>query len=132
MALPHIVDQDRHVEIVHHFFQSRVIGIVVGCEIHGEDLGGIGPRRLGLDAFGEGLEFGFGAGDKEDVEAALGELDSEFLADAVGGAGYDGPAGAGTEGAELVGLWLAGDRKTRMEMGRGMEMVGILRVCRGV
>ena len=132
MAPPHIVDQDCDVETVHHIFQPSVIGIVVGCEIHGEDFGGIGPRRLGLDAFGERLEFGFGAGDKEDVEAALGELDSEFLADAVGGAGYDGPAGAGTEGAELVGLWLAGDRKTRMEKGRGLETAGILRVCWGV
>ena len=132
MALPHVVDQDRHVETVHQFFHSSVLGIVVGCEIHGEDFGGIGSGRLGLNAFGEGFEFGFGAGDEEDVEAALGELDSEFLADAVGGAGYDGPAGAGTEGAELVGLWLAGDRKKRMGMGRGLEMAGILRVCRGV
>ena len=119
MALPHVVDQDRHVETVHHFFQSSVIGIVVGCEIHGEDFGGIGSGRLGLDAFGEGLEFRFGAGDEKDVEAALGELDGEFFADTVGGAGYDGPAGAGAESAKLVGFCLAGDRTTRMKMGRG-------------
>lgn len=51
---------------------------------------------------GEGVEFGFGAGDEEDGEAGTGELEGEFFADSVRGAGDDGPGVGGAEGAELV------------------------------
>lgn len=51
---------------------------------------------------GQGVEFGFGAGDEEDGEAGAGELKGEFFADAIGGAGDDGPGIRGAEGAELI------------------------------
>jgi len=51
---------------------------------------------------GEGVEFGFGAGDEEDGEAGAGKLEGEFFADSVRGAGDDGPGVGGAECAELV------------------------------
>ena len=62
---------------------------------------------LGLHAiFGgyllrEGFELGLGAGDEEDVEPFRGELEGEFFADAVRGAGNYCPGALGTEFTEL-------------------------------
>jgi hypothetical protein len=45
---------------------------------------------LGTDFFGEGGEFFGAAGDEDGGDAALGELESDGFADALGGAGDDG------------------------------------------
>lgn len=57
---------------------------------------------LGADVGGEGVEFGGGAGDEEEVEGGAGEVEGEFFAEAVGGAGDDCPGGWGAEGTELT------------------------------
>ena len=46
---------------------------------------------------GEGVKFRGGTGHEEDVEAAAGELQSEFFADAIRGAGDEGPTAFGAE-----------------------------------
>jgi hypothetical protein len=45
---------------------------------------------LGTDFFGEGGEVFGAAGDEDGGDAALGELDGDGFADALGGAGDDG------------------------------------------
>lgn len=83
MALPNIVDQDCYIETVHQSLQSRVIGIAGGREIYGECFGSIGPGRFGLYGFCESFEFGLCARNKKNVEASLGKLYGEFLANAI-------------------------------------------------
>lgn len=63
---------------------------------------GAGLHIVGvLDGRGEVVEFGLRARDEENVEAALGELESVFFAYAVRGAGDDSPAAFGAEFGEL-------------------------------
>ena len=50
---------------------------------------------------GEGFKFRLGAGDEEDGEAGAGELEGKFLADAIGGAGDDGPGLFRAKASEL-------------------------------
>jgi len=57
---------------------------------------------FGFELAGEGVELGLRARDEEDVVAFGCELLAEFGADAVGGAGYDGPAAFAAELGELV------------------------------
>ena len=45
---------------------------------------------MGTDFFGEGGEFFGAAGDEDGGDAALGELEGDGFADALGGAGDDG------------------------------------------
>lgn len=102
MALPDVVDQHRHVQALHQRPQPGVVVVVVGGEVHGEEPGlHRGAGIFGLDLLGEGLQFRVRAGDEEEVEAFLRELDGEFLADAVRGAGDDRPASFGAELAKL-------------------------------
>ena len=56
---------------------------------------------LGFQVGREGFELGGSARDEDDVEAFAGELESEFFANAVGGAGDDCPAAFGPELGEL-------------------------------
>ena len=105
VAFAHVVDQHGDIQSLDEGPQSRVVGVVVGGEVHGQQLGphrGAGVFRL--DLLGEALQFRRRPRHEDQVEAFLRELDGEFLADAVRGPGYEGPASFGAEVAELVGL----------------------------
>lgn len=102
MGFSNIVDQDRYIEVVHEGLQTGVIGVVVGGEVHSEGFC-LGAGELGFDFLREDGEFGGGAGDEEGVVAEAGEVEGEFFADAIGGAGDQGPGASGAEGAELEG-----------------------------
>jgi hypothetical protein len=85
--------------------QSSIVRIFVLREVHRQRLR-LRGRVLQGYVGGEGCEFGGGAGDEEDVVAGVGELEGEFLANSIGGAGDDGPGAFGAEFAELDALWL--------------------------
>lgn len=95
VALPHVVDQHAHVEVRDLLREGVVVLGAVLRVVHGHDARlQVLARELLLELRGEGLELGAGARDEDEVEAVAGELRREFLAEAVRGAGYDGP-GAG-------------------------------------
>lgn len=100
VALSHVVDEDGDVELRDEGLQVGKVGVVIGCKVHGVELG---LDIVFLLNFGrEGLEFGLGAGDEEDVEAFRCELESVFFADTVGGARDDRPAAFFAKLGELV------------------------------
>lgn len=90
MRLSDVVDEDADIEVLDESSEPGVIGLVIAGEVHGEDLA-LDGWALGLDLLGEGDELGFGAGDKDEVEALVGELKSVLLAHSVGGASDDSP-----------------------------------------
>ena len=60
--------------------------------------------NLDLIFSGEGVEFRGGAGDEDGAVARAGEVEGEFAANTVGGAGDEGPgSGGGAECAKLGG-----------------------------
>ncbi|RWV91880.1 hypothetical protein BHE74_00050468 [Ensete ventricosum] len=62
----------------------------VSGEVHDNGLDH-GSRVCGLDAVGDLLELGGVAAGQDEVESTVGELEGDGLADAVGGAGDEGP-----------------------------------------
>jgi len=79
---------------------------------------------LGLDRVGDGFELVGVAGDEDEVEAFLGELKGEGFADAVGGAGDDGPGSVAAEvlaGAEEVDVEGCEEGEGEPEDGDGAE-----------
>lgn len=96
MTQANIIDQDADIlHLVDHLLQCGVIFVAVGSEIHGVGFGlDVVPR---LEVFGELEQFGLGARDEDEVVAFGGELVRVLFADAVGGAGHDGPAALPSE-----------------------------------
>lgn len=90
MRLSDVVDQDADIEILDESSESGIIGLVVAGEVHGEDLT-LDGWAFGLNLLREGGELGFGAGDEDEVEALVGELESVLLAHSIGGASDDSP-----------------------------------------
>ena len=90
VALSDVVEEDAHVEVGDEAAEAHVVGGVVLGEVHGEGLG-LHTAVLALDFGGEDVELGEGTGDEDEVEALGGELGRKLLAQAVRGAGYDGP-----------------------------------------
>ena len=90
MGLSDVIDQDADIEVLDESSELGVIGLVVAGEVHGESLA-LNGWALGLDLLGESEELGLGAGDEDEVEALVGELESVLLAHSVGGAGDDSP-----------------------------------------
>ncbi len=92
VALADIVDQDADVEALDKLGEAVVVGVVVLGKVHrkGLDLRRLGGK-LGRDFAGEGIELRLGAGHEDEVEALGGELAGKLLAEAVRGAGDDGP-----------------------------------------
>ena len=102
MTQPHVVDQYRDIQSLHHPLQAGIVSVVasLGGEIDGE--GFDGGVEFGLDFCGEGVEFRRRARDEDGAVARAGKVEGEFAADAVRCTGYEGPGfGGGPECAEL-------------------------------
>jgi hypothetical protein len=103
VTLSDVVDEDTDIEAVRESLQLGIIGLVVLGEIHSEDLG-LDRRGLSFNVMSEGDELGFGAGDEDEVEALVGELEGIFLSKTIRGAGDDGPGALWTILAQLDGI----------------------------
>lgn len=101
MTQSHIINQDGDVEAVDELAQAGVVGILVLREIHCERFGGDFGAMLGGDFGCEGVKFGLGARNEEEIVAFCGESEGELFADAVAGASYEGPGATGSESGEL-------------------------------
>jgi hypothetical protein len=89
VAQADVVDQDGDIESRDQALEVVIVLVQVCGEVHGEGLGL--DIVLGLDFRGECVELALGAGDEEDVVALLCELEGVFLAETVGGTGYESP-----------------------------------------
>ena len=79
MALADVVDQNCNIESVHEGLQLVVIGVVVAGKVHRQTLR-LHGWVLRRDLLFQGGQFRCGAGNKKNIEAGTGELESEFLA----------------------------------------------------
>lgn len=84
-----VVDEDGDVQGGELLEELLVLGVVGGGEVEGDGLGLDLVLSLEIDA--EVVQDVLSAGDGDDVEAALGELDAVGLADALRGTGDDSP-----------------------------------------
>jgi hypothetical protein len=118
-----VVDQDADVQSVDEFPQCGVVAVLVLAEIHRERLGRDLGAMLGGDGRGEVGELGLRARDEDEVVAFGGKSEGEFFADAVAGAGDEGPGAAGAEGGEL--------ELRKLCIGKCIEE-GYVQICRAV
>lgn len=101
MAQSDVIDQDADIETLHQFLEFGVVGVEVLGEVHCVRIDGELGAIFGFDFGSEGFEFVVGAGDEDEVVALCCEGEGEFFADAVRGAGYEGPGALGAELGEL-------------------------------
>lgn len=88
--------------------EGVVGGFGRGGEVHWEDFG-LDARVLVGNLGGHVVELGLRARDEQDIEAFGGELEGVFFADALRGAGHDGPGALAAIFGELVAvslIWL--------------------------
>jgi hypothetical protein len=101
VAQADVVDQDGHVKAVNELAEAGVVGVLVERKVHGQRLDGDLGAIFGRDVGGERVELGLGARDEDQVVALRGEGEGKLLANAVRGAGDEGPGAAGAKGGEL-------------------------------
>lgn len=90
MGFADIVDQDANVEVGDGGGDGGVVGVAeVFGKVDGDVLGLNGV--FGFEVCGDLGEFGFCAGDEDNVVAFGCELESKFFANAIGGASDQGP-----------------------------------------
>ena len=89
MALSHVVYQNPHIKPINQCLEPRIVLVFVLGEVHRQDLGLDGGSGVFVFDFGrQSGEFGGGAGDQDEVEPFLSELDGVLLADSVRRTGY--------------------------------------------
>ena len=101
MTKTDIVDQDANVESLHKLLQCGVVTVLILCKVHCKRFGADLWAIFGRNIRGKSGELGLGARDENQVVALLCESKSKFLANAIGGAGDEGPGTAGTKVGKL-------------------------------
>lgn len=102
MAQANAVDQNANIEPINEFLQRGIVAVLVLCKIHCERLGADLGTIFGRDVGSERGKLRLGARNENEVVAFLGQGQSEFLADAVRGTGYEGPRAARAEFGQLI------------------------------
>lgn len=100
VALSDVVDQDGDIKLLNELGQTLVVGGVVLRKVHGERLGTDVGKAV-AEVLDEVIEFGGGAGNEDEVEPLLCELDGKLLANAVGGSSNNGPGALGSKLSQL-------------------------------